>query len=265
MVPARYNFLYSPQGRPCGRPPAAAVLAPAAPRLLLGKNLGRLARSGAYSDRRHDRDGGALAAFPAVAAQMAELHFLVADPLAGRPCARMPPCWSSHKWQTSSNRVMIATGPGATVPSTQRTGLPEPARSSRQRRNWQMTEDSGYRSARRAEEPSGTAVGFILFAAIMMIMAGVFQALQGLVGHLRERVLCGHPQLHLPVRRHHLGLDPSAARAWSWPSPAGGCSRAGPGRARWRSSWPCSAPSPTSCSSPTTRSGRCSSSPWTSS
>ena len=26
MVPARYNFLCSSQGRPCGRPPAAAVL-----------------------------------------------------------------------------------------------------------------------------------------------------------------------------------------------------------------------------------------------
>jgi len=39
-----------------------------------------------------------------------------------------------------------------------------------------------YRSAARAHErPSGTAVGFILFAAIMMIMSGVFQALQGLV------------------------------------------------------------------------------------
>ena len=44
-----------------------------------------------------------------------------------------------------------------------------------------MTEDAGYRSARHAEEPSGTAVGFILFAAIMMIMVGVFQAFQGLV------------------------------------------------------------------------------------
>ena len=44
-----------------------------------------------------------------------------------------------------------------------------------------MSETSGYRSTRRAEEPSGWAVGFILFAAIMMIMAGVFQALQGLV------------------------------------------------------------------------------------
>jgi hypothetical protein len=26
MVPAGYNFLYFSQGRPCGRPPAAAVL-----------------------------------------------------------------------------------------------------------------------------------------------------------------------------------------------------------------------------------------------
>jgi hypothetical protein len=26
IVPARYNFLYFPQGRPCGRPPSAAVL-----------------------------------------------------------------------------------------------------------------------------------------------------------------------------------------------------------------------------------------------
>ena len=39
--------------------------------------------------------------------------------------------------------------------------------------------------------------------------------------HLRERVLCGHPQLPVPVRRHHLGLDPPAARA------AGGLRRLG--------------------------------------
>jgi hypothetical protein len=26
IAPARYNFLYSSQGRPCGRPPPAAVL-----------------------------------------------------------------------------------------------------------------------------------------------------------------------------------------------------------------------------------------------
>ena len=42
--------------------------------------------------------------------------------------------------------------------------------------------DEAYPSRVRGQEAtSGTAVGFILFAAIMMIMAGVFQALQGLV------------------------------------------------------------------------------------
>ena len=35
--------------------------------------------------------------------------------------------------------------------------------------------------ARGQETTSGTAVGFILFAAIMMIMVGVFQALQGII------------------------------------------------------------------------------------
>ncbi len=39
---------------------------------------------------------------------------------------------------------------------------------------------SPYPSAVR-EEPSGWAVGFILFAGFMMIMAGVFQALDGLI------------------------------------------------------------------------------------
>ncbi|HEX2373953.1 MAG TPA: hypothetical protein VHO93_08225, partial [Actinomycetota bacterium] len=39
---------------------------------------------------------------------------------------------------------------------------------------------SGYR-ADRAQATSGWAVGFILFAAILMIMSGVFQAIQGLV------------------------------------------------------------------------------------
>ena len=46
-----------------------------------------------------------------------------------------------------------------------------------------MTEDAYSSTARRAErETSGWAVGFILFAAVMMIMVGVFQAIQGLVG-----------------------------------------------------------------------------------
>jgi hypothetical protein len=45
-----------------------------------------------------------------------------------------------------------------------------------------MTDDMAqYPSTRRGQEPSEWAVGFILFAAIVMIMSGVWQALAGLV------------------------------------------------------------------------------------
>jgi hypothetical protein len=38
-----------------------------------------------------------------------------------------------------------------------------------------------YRSTDRSDKPSGWAIGAILFAAIMMLMSGIFQALSGLV------------------------------------------------------------------------------------
>jgi hypothetical protein len=60
-------------------------------------------------------------------------------------------------------RVMTATGPAATVRSTRQTG----ARSSRHRRDWQMTKASEHRSARRVQETSGWTAGLILLAAIM--------------------------------------------------------------------------------------------------
>ena len=69
-----------------------------------------------------------------------------------------------------------------------------------------MTEDAGYRSARRAEEPSGTAVGFILFAAIMMIMSGVFQALQGLVAIFEN-------EFYVATRNYLFQFD---ATTWGW-------------------------------------------------
>jgi len=69
-----------------------------------------------------------------------------------------------------------------------------------------MTEDAGYRSARRAEEPSGTAVGFILFAAIMMIMVGVFEAIQGLVGIFEN-------EFYVATRNYLFQFD---ATAWGW-------------------------------------------------
>src|SRR5215211_2051647 len=67
--------------------------------------------------------------------------------------------------------------------------------------------------SRAGRQTSGMAVGFILFAAIMMIMVGHLPGVAGAHRHLRERVLCGHPQLPVPVGRHHLGLDPPDPRA----------------------------------------------------
>ena len=69
-----------------------------------------------------------------------------------------------------------------------------------------MTEDSGYRSGRRAGEPSGAAVGFILFAAIMMIMVGVFQAIQGLIGIFEN-------EFYVQTRNYLLKFD---ATTWGW-------------------------------------------------
>jgi hypothetical protein len=64
-----------------------------------------------------------------------------------------------------------------------------------------------YRSAARAEdEPSGAAVGFILFAAVMMIMAGVFQAIQGLVGIFEN-------EFYVATRNYLFQFD---ATTWGW-------------------------------------------------
>jgi hypothetical protein len=61
--------------------------------------------------------------------------------------------------------------------------------------------------ARRADrETSGTAVGFILFAAIMMIMVGVFQALQGLVAIFEN-------EFYVTTRNYTFQFD---ATTWGW-------------------------------------------------
>ena len=71
-----------------------------------------------------------------------------------------------------------------------------------------MTEDAYSSSgARRADrETSGTAVGFILFAAIMMIMVGVFQAIQGLVGIFEN-------EFYVATRNYLFQFD---ATTWGW-------------------------------------------------
>jgi hypothetical protein len=68
-----------------------------------------------------------------------------------------------------------------------------------------MTEQSQYRSA-RGQEPSGTAVGFILFAAIMMIMVGVFQALQGIIAIFEN-------EFYVATRNYTFQFD---ATTWGW-------------------------------------------------
>jgi hypothetical protein len=71
-----------------------------------------------------------------------------------------------------------------------------------------MTEDAYSSSAaRRADrETSGWAVGFILFAAIMMIMVGVFQALQGLIAIFEN-------EFYVATRNYLFQFD---ATSWGW-------------------------------------------------
>jgi hypothetical protein len=72
-----------------------------------------------------------------------------------------------------------------------------------------MTEQgpSQYRSAGRADQAtSGWAVGVILFAAIMMIMVGIFQALQGLVAIFEN-------EFYVATRNYLFQFD---ATTWGW-------------------------------------------------
>ena len=72
-----------------------------------------------------------------------------------------------------------------------------------------MTEQgpSQYPTAgRAAQTTSGWAVGFILFAAIMMIMVGIWQALQGLVAIFEN-------EFYVATRNYLFQFD---ATAWGW-------------------------------------------------
>jgi hypothetical protein len=70
-----------------------------------------------------------------------------------------------------------------------------------------MTEDAYSSTSRRAaQETPGLAVGFILFAAVMMIMVGVFQALQGLVAIFEN-------EFYVPTRNYLFQFD---ATSWGW-------------------------------------------------
>jgi hypothetical protein len=103
---------------------------------------------------------------------------------------------------------MTTQGPVATLPPSAGTADAAVPGSSRGR-GPHMTEQVSpqYRSAARAhEEPSGAAVGFILFAAIMMIMVGVFQALQGLIAIFEN-------EFYVATRNYLFQFD---ATTWGW-------------------------------------------------
>jgi hypothetical protein len=63
-----------------------------------------------------------------------------------------------------------------------------------------------YRSAGRSRATSSWAVGLILFAGIMMVMAGFFQAFSGLVALFQN-------EFYVATRNYLLQLD---ATSWGW-------------------------------------------------
>jgi hypothetical protein len=60
--------------------------------------------------------------------------------------------------------------------------------------------------SRAGRQTSGWAVGFIMFAAIMMIMVGVFQALQGLIAIFQN-------EFYVATRNYLFQFD---ATTWGW-------------------------------------------------
>jgi hypothetical protein len=62
------------------------------------------------------------------------------------------------------------------------------------------------RASRTAEDSSGWAVGFTLFAALMMIMAGVWQGLAGLIAIFEN-------EFYVATRNYLFELD---ATTWGW-------------------------------------------------
>ena len=61
-------------------------------------------------------------------------------------------------------------------------------------------------SGRAREETSGWAVGFVLFAAVMMIMVGIFQAFDGLVAIFNDT-------FYVATRNYLFQFD---ATTWGW-------------------------------------------------
>jgi hypothetical protein len=100
---------------------------------------------------------------------------------------------------------MPAARPGGTLQPTIHLDRHVGCRVTR-RRDRQMSNEAYPSRAGGREATSGTAVGFILFAAIMMIMAGVFQAIAGLVAIFQN-------EFYVATRNYLFQFD---ATTWGW-------------------------------------------------
>ena len=69
-----------------------------------------------------------------------------------------------------------------------------------------MTEGMSDYGSRVREEPPGWAAGFIVFAAVMMMMTGVFQALAGLIAIFQN-------EFYVQTRNYLFKFD---VTAWGW-------------------------------------------------
>ena len=102
--------------------------------------------------------------------------------------------------------MMFARRPGGTVRSVVRWPA-DPAGHTTEKGSDSMTEEAYSSPAGRANrETTSWAVGFILFAAIMMIMVGVFEALQGLVAIFEN-------EFYVATRNYLFQFD---ATTWGW-------------------------------------------------
>jgi len=79
-------------------------------------------------------------------------------------------------------------------------------RPSLEREDPQMTDDASRYPSTTPTETSGWVVGFTVFAAVMMIMVGVWQAMAGLIAIFENEV-------YLPTRNYLFELDLST---WGW-------------------------------------------------
>lgn len=103
--------------------------------------------------------------------------------------------------------------------------------------------------------PSGMAVGGALFAGVIMIMIGVFQAVAGVSAIAKDDLFVVTENYVFDLSVTGGGGSTSHSESSS-PQPGGRSSRGRCGAGSWASCSRRSSPSPTSSGSPTTRSGR---------